>query len=255
MDAMSAEADVKIKSIKKTIDVLNCFAEKQPLGVTEISEKLGTYKSNVHRILSSLTVLDYLEQDKDTGKYYLGPGVLKLTRAVSERFAFRDVAMKYARQLADEVGEIVRLTVPMRNEVYYLDVVCPTSSRYYTGNLRAPTDPMHCTSGGKAMMAYMPEVFLEEYFAGEVEAFTEYTITDIDVMRQELLKIRSLGYAVDDMENTIGVSCVGVPIISSDNTVVGALSISGASQGLNEERVQNLSRCLKKYARKIEETI
>lgn len=250
-----ANDEVKIKSIKKTIDVLNCFADKQPLGVTEISEQLGTYKSNVHRILSSLTTLDYLEQDSETGKYYLGPGVLNLSRAVGQRFGFRDVATKYGRQLADEVGEIVRLTVPVRREVYYLDVLCPASGRYYTGNLRALTDPMHCTSSGKAMMANMPESFLEDYFSAPVDAFTEYTITNIDSMRTELQKIRDRGYAIDDMENAIGVTCVGVPILSHNHNVVGAMSISGISQSFSDERIKHLAACLKKYAWKIEESI
>lgn len=68
---MAEGAEVKIKSLKKMMDVLNCFIEKQPLGVTEISEKLGLYKSNVHNILSTMVSMDYLEQDKISGKYYL----------------------------------------------------------------------------------------------------------------------------------------------------------------------------------------
>lgn len=252
---MATEADIKIKSIKKTIDVLNCFAEKQPLGVTEISERLGTYKSNVHRILSSLTAMDYLEQDRETGKYYLGPGVLKLSRAVGERFGFRDVATKYARQLADEVGEIVRLTTPMKREVYYLDVVCPTNGRCYSGNLTALTDPMHCTSSGKAMMANMPDPFIEEYFSEPVEAYTEYTITDAEDMRRELREIREKGYATDNMENALGITCVGVALLSHSRGVLGAISISGVSQGFTEERIEKLASCLKKYARKIEDSI
>ena len=48
---MNDTAEVKVKSLKKGLEVLNCFTEKQPLGVTEISEKLGLYKSNVHNIL------------------------------------------------------------------------------------------------------------------------------------------------------------------------------------------------------------
>ena len=52
--------------------MLNCFIKKQPLGVTEISEMLGLYKSNVYDILTTLTAMEYLTQVKEAGKYELG---------------------------------------------------------------------------------------------------------------------------------------------------------------------------------------
>ena len=36
---MGREGEVKVKSLQKAMEVLECFAQKQPLGVTEISEK------------------------------------------------------------------------------------------------------------------------------------------------------------------------------------------------------------------------
>lgn len=62
---------IKVKSLKKALEILNCFEEKQPLGVTELSERMGLYKSNVHNILSTFEAMGYVEKDKDTGKYYL----------------------------------------------------------------------------------------------------------------------------------------------------------------------------------------
>lgn len=252
---MAAESEIKIKSIKKTVDVLNCFIEKQPLGVTEISEMLGTYKSNVHRILSTLAALDYLEQDKDSGKYYLGSGAFKLSRAVGNRFNFHNVAEKYARQLADETGEIVRIALPLDKEVYYLETVCPTGGHYSVGNMIAATDPMHCTSCGKAMMAYMTDDFLEQYFAAPVKACTEHTITDIAQMRCELKEVRRRGYAVDNEEAASNVKCVGTAILRSDKDVIGALSISGTPSVFDDERVLELSKYLKKYAAMIENVL
>lgn len=52
---MENNGEIKVKSLQKALEILNCFAVKQPLGVTEISEKLGLYKSNVHNILVTFT--------------------------------------------------------------------------------------------------------------------------------------------------------------------------------------------------------
>lgn len=246
---------VKVKSLKKALDVLGCFAEKQPIGVSEISEKLGLNKSNVYDILQTFVAMDYLDQDKETGKYYLGLGILKFSRAVGNKYNFHDVALEFMKVLADEVEETIYLTVPMQRRIYYLEVIRPSQGRYFSGAMRATTDYMHVTSCGKAMMAYMPEGFLENYFKKNVLAYTKNSITDIDEMREELKRIRARGYAIDNMENSESVKCVGVPILSRSGAVIGALSISGSPEKLTDERIVFLARRMKEYTTRIEEIL
>lgn len=61
----SDKGEIKIKSLQKALTILDCFAEKQPLGVTEISEKLGLYKSNTYDILTTLNAMGYLEKARN----------------------------------------------------------------------------------------------------------------------------------------------------------------------------------------------
>lgn len=253
---MSENPEIKLKSIKKTLDVLNCFTEKQPLGITEISEKLDLYKSNVHAIVSTLAAMDYLEQDKDNGKYYLGLGVLRLSRAIGDRYSFNNVAAAHMQELADATGEIVYLTVPFRDHVYYLDTSFPSVGMpYLVGSIRNGIENMNCTSSGKSMLAYMPERYVEEYLSRPLQASTEYTITDPDALRGELQMIRSQGYATDHMEAMIGISCVAVPIRGRNGAVMGALSISGPSPRFSDERIPKLAELLKKHVSEIQKNM
>ena len=163
---MADKQEIKVKSIKKTIDVLNCFLTRQPLGVTEISERLGLYKSNVHSILSTLTALEYLDQDPDSGKYYLGIGVLRLGRAIGNRYSIHKLASPHMQVLSDETGEIVYLTEPLQNKVYYLDTAFTTTGvPHLVGSIQNVIENMNSTSSGKAMLAYMPEDFVEEFLS------------------------------------------------------------------------------------------
>lgn len=245
---MADKQEIKVKSIKKTIDVLNCFLTRQPLGVTEISERLGLYKSNVHSILSTLTALEYLDQDPDSGKYYLGIGILRLGRAIGNRYSFHKLASPHMQVLSDETGEIVYLTVPFQNKVYYLDTAFPTTGvPHLVGSIQNVIENMNSTSSGKAMLAYMPEDFVEEFLSKPLTGQTENTITDPDVLRQELARIRAVGYATDNMEAEIGISCVAVPIRSSTGAVLGAMSISGPSPRFSPERMEQLARKLKEH--------
>ena len=253
---MADNTEIKVKSIKKTIDVLNCFIEKQPLGVTEISEKLGLYKSNVHGILSTLTALDYLSKDEETGKYYLGVGILRLSQALGDRYSFQKVAAAHMQALSNQVGEIVYLSVPFKDQVYYLDAAFPSDGApYLIGSVRSTTDYMHCTSCGKAMLAYMPKEYLEQYLAKPLEAPTPNTITDPSALLKELQRIRERGYATDNMEAMIGISCVAVPIRDGKGEALGALSISGPSPRFTQERIQQLASLLKEHVDAIHKAI
>ena len=106
------KGEIKVKSLHKALMVLDCFAEKQPLSITEISEKLGLYKSNVYDILSTLCAMGYLDRSTESSKFYLGKKIVVLGRMASDRYSFKNIASPYLHQLANEVGEIAYLTVP-----------------------------------------------------------------------------------------------------------------------------------------------
>lgn len=101
-------------------------AEKQPLSITEISEKLGLYKSNVYDILSTLCAMGYLDRSTESSKFYLGKKIVVLGRMASDRYSFKNIASPYLHQLANEVGEIAYLTVPIGiHHIIYIS--CPAS--------------------------------------------------------------------------------------------------------------------------------
>ena len=58
------ENEIKVKSLHKALEILNCFVGKDSLGVTEISERFGLCKSNVHNILYTFRQMGYLEQNE-----------------------------------------------------------------------------------------------------------------------------------------------------------------------------------------------
>ncbi len=245
-------AEPKLKSLQKAIEVLNCFTEKQPLGVTEISEMLDLSKSTVHNFVSTLKCMKYLEQDQNTGKYQLGIGILRLSQALGDRFSLQNVARHYMQELADEVNAAVYLTVLMGEELYTMNVVFPSlSSTYFVGNIRAAGRNLHSSSCGKALLAYLPLDIQEKYIAGPLETCTEYTITDPVMLRKELENVINLGYAVDNMETEIGIRCVGVPVFSRSGNVIAALSVSGPAQQYTDSRIHELSNMLKRCARNI----
>lgn len=68
---------------------------------------------------------------------------------------------------------------------------------------------MHCTGLGKAMLANMGEREISDYLEHhKLEAFTENSIIDKKQFREELLRTKQRGYALDDMEQNLVLSAL-----------------------------------------------
>ena len=104
---------------------------------------------------------------------------------------------------------------------------------------------MHCTSSGKAMLSYMPEKDVESIIKQwGLPAQTSKTITEPELLFDELDRIRKRGYAIDQEEETLGVRCIAAAIRDYDGYAVGALSISGSVMSITENNYDEYARFL-----------
>ena len=250
---MADNNEIKVKSLQKALEILNLFTVKPVLGVTEVSEYFGWYKSTVHNILCTLKSMEYLEQDEETGKYRLGIQVFNLSKALGDNYSITKIAGPYMQELSNITRERVYLAVPYRDEVLYLDAMYPAESVELMRSILGERAQMYCTGIGKAMLAYMNERAIDEYLtAHELKAFTENSITDKNLFRQELMRTRQRGYAIDDMEHEFGIKCVAMPIFDRNRNLYAAISISGLASHFTEEKMSEWAILLKKYVTKIE---
>ena len=97
---MADNNEIKVKSLQKALEILNLFTVKPVLGVTEVSEYFGWYKSTVHNILCTLKSMEYLEQDEETGKYRLGIQVFNLSKALGDNYSLTKIAGPYLQELS-----------------------------------------------------------------------------------------------------------------------------------------------------------
>lgn len=249
------EGEIKVKSLQKALTILNCFVKKSRLGVTEISELLDLNKSNVHNILTTFQAMNYLEQDPESGKYQLGLGILELCQSVGDRFNIRKVMMPYMQEIADATGEVVYLAVPRDDEMVYLEAMHPVESYNMMRVILGEHAKMYCTGIGKAVLAHLPETVVENYITRGLIAFTENTITDPDVLREDLAVTRERGYSVDNMEHEFGVKCVGMPVFNRRGELLAAVSVSGPSLRFSAGRIEDIVQIMRASLKKARELI
>lgn len=242
----------KVKSLSKALDVLDCFSVDEPeLGITEICNKLGLYKSNVHNIVSTFEKHGYLTKNPHTNKYKLGLNILKLSNIISSNLHERDFIQPHIKQIANETDEIVYYAILHNKQVLYLDYACTSGTIMETSKMGVMA-PVYCTATGKAMLAFLPDDELESLLQDDFAQFTENTITNKEAMRAELIKSRKRGYSVDNMEHEYGIKGVGVPIMDRRGYPFAAISISGPSLRFDEDKIEFFASLLKQHKQQIE---
>jgi IclR family acetate operon transcriptional repressor len=179
------------------------------------------------------------------GEWELSYRLAQIVGIQLERVQLPRLVRPILEELASETREAAFLAVPSRDEIVYLDKV--QADLQLQLNVEVGTRrPMHCTGLGKAILAFLPQVQLEQILSGSaLRPFTPRTITDPMMLRLELERTRARGYAVDHEEIILGVHCVAVPILNHAARPVGAISVAGTTPKSEGERLDALVLRLK----------
>jgi DNA-binding IclR family transcriptional regulator len=115
--------------------------------------------------------------------------------------------------------------------------------------------PVHCTSVGKAILAFQPPAVIDRLIAAGLRRFTDTTIVDGGALKEELGRIRERGYSVDEAEHQPGLRCVGAPIQDPLGRVFAAVSVSGPAWKLPASEVDSIAKMVIHCAQSIAERL
>lgn len=243
------------QSVVKALALLDYFSKEQKeLTLGELAEKSNLTKPTAHRLLSSLEECGFLTKVKNNNqdvRYRLGLKLLDLGSLVAEQFELRDVALPLMRQLCADVNEVVHLVVLDKDEAVYIEKVETNHAiRLYTRV--GKRSELYIGSGPKLLLAYLPEMERQALIKKMTfKKLTEQTIDNEEVLQEEILKIRELGYALSRGEQdkeTLGIS---YPIYNHKNEVVAALNVSGPELRIDNQFMEVLKDKTKKMAKLI----
>lgn len=237
MDTSEHTANNPVKGTLNTFRIIETLQELNGAGVTEIATHLELPKSSVHNYLSTLVQEEYVVKDGQT--YHVGLRFLNLGTHARHRCALYDVAPAEVTALAQETGELANLLVEEHGRGIYLyraagdeaiNVDAHTGYRVY----------LHNTALGKAMLAHLPPEKVDQVLDRHgLPQTTDHTITDADALAAELAEIRERGVAFDREERIDGIRCVAAPLTSDSGHALGAISLSGPTSRLRDERFED----------------
>ncbi|MFR9802308.1 IclR family transcriptional regulator [Pseudonocardia sp. RS010] len=245
--------DGGVQSVDRAITVLEILARRGEAGVSEVATELEVHKSTAFRLLGALEDRGLVEQATDRGKYTLGFGLIPLAGAVSGRLDVTRLGRESCERLAQEFGETVNIAV--LQDQYAVNVhQARGPSTVLTYNWIGRITPLHCTSSGKALIAWLGPADLDPLLKEALdhpEPFTDHTLTTRDAVDADLRRVRDAGYAVVVEEYELGLNAVAAPIRDQSGGVAAALSLSGPSYRLPPERLEDLAPTVVEAARAI----
>lgn len=200
--------------------VLDAFdGRASRLRLDDITEITGLPRSTSHRILDQLARLGWLTHTP--GGYALGQRALQFGGGLDDRPGLRAAAVPLLEKLHALTGKTIYLGVLEFGGVVLLDRFSGTATGTLLSHAGARV-PAHATSLGKAMLAQLSPEEVDALFKDGLLPCTHATITQLQVMHQELRRIRSRhGLAFERDEHFIGVSGIGTAIRGPDRMIAG----------------------------------
>ena len=245
----------QLHSLDRAVSVLEVLGESDvPLSLAEICQRMNLHKSTAHRSLMVLERSALIERTQGN-RFHLGLKLYELGNRAVEQIDLCAHVHPFFRRLSVQVGETVHLSVLQKTSVVYLDKV-ESNRRVCASSKMGTSNPVYCTSMGKAMLAFQPEKTIEQILAKvRFVRYTSKTLCTRETLLKALERVRDCGYAIDDEEIELGVRCIGAPIFNESHRAIAAVSVSGPSSRITAQSVPTIAQHLLRCCREISATL
>jgi DNA-binding IclR family transcriptional regulator len=227
MRANDVETASTVKSADRTLDLLELLAQwGREMSHAEIAEALDIPKSSLTKLIRNLTDRGYLRFVADTKGYRLGDAILKLAQQSDQRRNLIACAEPILRDITQQTAESCALNQLKGEQVEVVATVI-SQQRLQSHMRLGDLAPLYAVSGGKVILAYLPDAMREEYMRGVTfQRFTKNTISSKKALLTTLEDVRAKGFAHSLEEYTPGIVGIGVPILSASGFPLGSLNLA-----------------------------
>ncbi len=251
---------MELNSTEKVIAVLEAFIPfNEPMGTLQLAEKISIHRSSVSRILMILKQRGFVQQDKKSKLYRLGPAVSALGKSVNQSLNHHhlvSVAQPFLLRMSEQVGESVALVVIDNKQVYVPFRVMgpnPISVSFEHGDRGA----INANCGIKSILAHLPPNELQEImdFHFKLPSYTSHTKTKWAELKEQFAEIRNAGISFDLEEYNLDVFALGAPVFDGSNTPIGSITMLVPSIRADKVQDKKIQTLLKQTAKKISEKL
>lgn len=231
-------ASGQVQSLVRALRILRVLAESgDGMSLTDVAQVVGLAPSTAHRLLTTLQQESFVRFDQESRAWQVGVQAFVVGNAFVRVRDMVPLARPWMRRLMEESGETANLYFETEGEAVCMgQVECRQMMRAIArpgGRVK-----MHCSGAGKAILAWLPDAevtrILQRHGLARV---TERTLDTPRRLRADLAGIRRRGFSIDDEEHAVGQRCVAAAIFDQLGQPVAALSLSGPTARITDDRL------------------
>jgi DNA-binding IclR family transcriptional regulator len=216
-------SDGGVAAVDRAFSILSAFqAEQERLSLAELARRTGLYKSTILRLITSLEKAGFVRRLND-GSYSVGPEPLRLSQLYQASFRLRDIIHPLLESIAEESGETSSFYVLENGSRVVLFRVEPKRA-VRVSVLEGARFPLHAGASGKVLRAFSRQP------------------------DSSMAEVREQFWACSFGERDAETTAVSVPVFSTGYELKGALTLSGPSDRLLKEHIQDAASILLRHA-------
>jgi DNA-binding IclR family transcriptional regulator len=213
-----------IQVVSRCAQILRQFSSTQrSLRITDIAGELDLQRSTMHRYLSSMTNVGFLERDAE-GLYRLGPLLVQLGTIALRGLRVLEIADPYAHELADTTQETNVIAVwgglgPVVARVHEpVDRLVNISVR--TGS-QLPIEAAQST----VFLAFLPDHSVEHRLLAQLPEVRRRRVAE------QIAVVRRDGYIISS-EVVQGIRALAAPVLDGAGAVCATIAVIGTVNGI-----------------------
>ena len=191
-----------------------------------------------------------VSQDDTSSEYYLGSALISMGIVASNYLDIKEKAYPILNDLANSTGEDAYMYMLDGNYGVMVQNVRGPHPLKIIGPALAYA-PLHCGAARKVLLAYQDADFINNYLSKNLAKFAENTVTDPEILAEQLQAIRNNGYALSMSEHLKGATGMGAPVFDSSGAVVASIGVMGPSLRITEDKYSSIIYLVKKHAREL----
>jgi len=228
-------ADQVNSSAATALTVIEQISSSDGVGVSQLARQLDLPKSTVQRTLLTLRSCGWARQGPDA-RWSLTLRCAVIGQRIMSRTTLSEVVRPLIRELRDQTHETVRCYLIEGVNIVLLDVADSDHAvRAVEGELPNSV-PLHATAIGKAAVAARPNEFAA-LLKSPLRKVTPKTITDREVLRRDIERVRERGWAEMREEMHLDVGGVAAVVDLGADVMIGmgiTFPLHRASEGTAE---------------------
>ena len=240
-------------SVERALDVIGLLAGREnPMSLAEILAELSIPRQSLIRILNTLCDRGVVERTGQRGFYRLGMKLLYFGDRLQDKIKLRSIGRPLMLDLAEKTRKTVELSALDRDQLVLIEQVEGSEGIRLYSRVGSAYPYFHAVAAGKIYLANMtPEKRHKVLATIGLPPVTENTITDPDVLEEEIRRIQEKGYAFEDQELRDGVRRLVAPIYDHANRLAGCVGVAATIFSLEMDQKEDLAAQVIETAQRI----